>query len=105
MAPDIEAYFNFVLGMFLAFGVAFEVPVVVVVLVLTGLVNMEQLREFRGYVVVAIFVLAAVHHAAGRGFADLARDPDVHPLRGGHLRRAVHSQAAQGGARRGRPRE
>jgi sec-independent protein translocase protein TatC len=60
VAPDIEAYFNFVLGMFLAFGLAFEVPVVVVVLVLTGIVTTAQLREFRGYVIVAIFVVAAV---------------------------------------------
>jgi sec-independent protein translocase protein TatC len=60
VAPDIEAYFNFVLGMFLAFGLAFEVPVVVVVLVITGLISVEQLREFRGYVIVAIFTLAAV---------------------------------------------
>ena len=60
VAPDIEAYFNFVLGMFFAFGLAFEVPVVVVVLVITGLVSVEQLREWRGYVVVAIFVVAAV---------------------------------------------
>ena len=59
-APDIEAYFSFVLGMFFAFGLAFEVPVVVVVLVLAGLVTVEQLREWRGYVVVAIFVVAAV---------------------------------------------
>ena len=55
VAPDIEAYFNFVLGMFLAFGIAFELPVVVVVLVITGLVTPEQLREFRGYVIVGIF--------------------------------------------------
>ncbi len=60
VAPDIEAYFNFVLGMFMAFGLAFEVPVVVVVLVLAGIVSVEQLREWRGYVVVAIFVVAAV---------------------------------------------
>jgi len=60
VAPDIEAYFNFVLGMFLAFGIAFELPVVVVVLVLTGVVNTDQLREFRGYVIVGIFVVAAV---------------------------------------------
>lgn len=60
VAPDIEAYFNFVLGMFLAFGVAFELPVVVFVLVLTGIVNVAQLREWRGYVIVAIFVVAAV---------------------------------------------
>jgi sec-independent protein translocase protein TatC len=60
VAPDIEAYFNFVLGMFLAFGLAFETPVVVVVLAVTGLVSVEQLREWRGYVVVGIFVIAAV---------------------------------------------
>jgi sec-independent protein translocase protein TatC len=60
VAPDIEAYFNFVLGMFLAFGVAFELPVVVVVLVLTGIVTPEQLREWRGYVIVGIFVVAAI---------------------------------------------
>jgi sec-independent protein translocase protein TatC len=60
VAPDIEAYFNFVMGMFLAFGIAFEIPVVVVVLALTGLVSVEQLREWRGYVIVAIFVVAAV---------------------------------------------
>ena len=59
MAPDIEAYFNFVLGMFFAFGMAFEVPVVVVVLVLSGIISVEQLREFRGYVVVGIFAIAA----------------------------------------------
>lgn len=60
VAPDIEAYFNFVLGMFLAFGLAFEVPVVVVVLVLSGLITTDQLREFRGYVIVGIFTLAAI---------------------------------------------
>ena len=60
VAPDIEAYFNFVLGMFLAFGLAFEVPVVVVVLILAGIVNVEQLREWRGYVIVAIFIVAAI---------------------------------------------
>ena len=60
VAPDIEAYFNFVLGMFVAFGLAFEVPVVVVVLVLAGIVNVEQLRAWRGYVIVAIFIVAAI---------------------------------------------
>jgi sec-independent protein translocase protein TatC len=60
VAPDIEAYFNFVLGMFLAFGLAFEVPVVVVVLVLMGVVTVEQLREWRGYVLLGIAVVSAV---------------------------------------------
>jgi sec-independent protein translocase protein TatC len=60
VAPDIEAYFNFVFGMFIAFGAAFEIPVVVVVLAITGIVNTQQLREWRGYVIVGIFVVAAV---------------------------------------------
>lgn len=60
VAPDIEAYFNFVLGMFIAFGVTFEVPVVVVVLVMTGIVSVEKLREIRSFVIVGAFIVAAV---------------------------------------------
>jgi sec-independent protein translocase protein TatC len=60
VAPDIEAYFNFVLGMFIAFGVTFEVPVVVVVLVMTGVVSVEKLREIRSFVIVGAFVVAAI---------------------------------------------
>jgi sec-independent protein translocase protein TatC len=60
VAPDIENYFGFVLGMFLAFGMAFETPVVVVVLVATGLVSLEVLREVRRYVIVGAFVVAAI---------------------------------------------
>jgi len=60
VAPDIEAYFNFVLGMFIAFGVTFEVPVIVVVLVMTGMVSVETLREIRWFVIVGAFIVAAV---------------------------------------------
>jgi sec-independent protein translocase protein TatC len=59
-APDIEAYFSFVLTMFVAFGVTFEVPVVVVVLVRMGLVTVEKLVEVRPYFIVGAFVVAAV---------------------------------------------
>ncbi|MES2634525.1 MAG: twin-arginine translocase subunit TatC [Pseudomonadota bacterium] len=59
-APDIEAYLSFVLTMFIAFGLAFEVPVVVVVLARMGIVTVQKLREFRGYFVVLAFVIAAV---------------------------------------------
>jgi sec-independent protein translocase protein TatC len=59
-APDIEAYFSFVITMFLAFGVTFEIPIVVVVLVRMGLVSVEKLREARPYVIVGAFVVAAV---------------------------------------------
>jgi len=59
-APDIEAYFSFVITMFLAFGVTFEIPIVVIVLVRMGLVSIEKLKEARPYVVVGAFVVAAV---------------------------------------------
>jgi sec-independent protein translocase protein TatC len=59
-APDIEAYLSFVLTMFLAFGLAFEVPVAVVVLARMGLVTVDKLKTFRGYFVVLAFVVAAV---------------------------------------------
>lgn len=59
-APDIEAYLNFVMTMFLAFGVTFEVPVAVVLLASTGVVTVQKLREARGYVVVGAFIIAAV---------------------------------------------
>ncbi len=59
-APDIEAYLSFVLTMFLAFGLAFEVPVVVVVLARMGIVTVQKLKDFRGYFVVLAFVIAAV---------------------------------------------
>ncbi|HSD39423.1 MAG TPA: twin-arginine translocase subunit TatC [Rhodocyclaceae bacterium] len=60
VAPDIEQYLSFVMTMFLAFGVTFEVPIIVLLLVKTGLVTVKQLREARRYVIVGAFVVAAV---------------------------------------------
>jgi sec-independent protein translocase protein TatC len=59
-APDIEAYVSFVMTMFIAFGVTFEVPIAVILLVKTGMVTVKKLRDIRGYVVVGAFVVAAV---------------------------------------------
>ena len=59
-APDVEAYLSFVMSMFIAFGAAFEVPVVVVVLARMGLVPIDKLKAFRGYFVVIAFIIAAV---------------------------------------------
>ena len=60
VAPDIEQYLNFVLTMFLAFGVTFEVPIVVILLARFGVVTLEQLRSIRPYFIVGAFVIAAV---------------------------------------------
>ncbi|EXI77860.1 MAG: Sec-independent protein translocase protein TatC [Candidatus Accumulibacter appositus] len=57
---DIEKYLSFVLTSFMAFGVTFEVPVLVVVLVYTGIVDLAKLKEWRPYVIVGSFVVAAV---------------------------------------------
>lgn len=59
-SPDIEAYLSFVLSMFLAFGMAFEVPVVVVVLARMGIFSIQKLKDFRGYFVVLAFIIAAI---------------------------------------------
>lgn len=59
MMTDISAYLDFVMTMFLAFGAAFEVPVAVVLLVVTGIVRIEKLKENRGYVLIGIFIIAA----------------------------------------------
>jgi sec-independent protein translocase protein TatC len=60
MSPDISAYLDFVTKMFLGFGLAFEAPVAVVLLVISGLVSLEKLKKNRGYVLIAIFVFAAM---------------------------------------------
>jgi sec-independent protein translocase protein TatC len=60
VAPDIENYLNFVLTMFIAFGVTFEVPIVVLVLVRMGIVSIEQLSAMRPYLIVGAFVVAAI---------------------------------------------
>ncbi len=57
---DIDKYLSFVLTTFLAFGVTFEVPVVVIVLVKTGMVTIEKLKEIRPYIVVGAFVVGAI---------------------------------------------
>lgn len=59
MMTDINSYLDFVLMLFFAFGVAFEVPVATVLLVLTGMVKVETLTRQRGYVLIGIFVVAA----------------------------------------------
>jgi sec-independent protein translocase protein TatC len=59
-APDIEAYLGFVLSMFLAFGLAFEVPIVVVVLARMNVVTIDKLKAFRSYFIVLAFVVAAI---------------------------------------------
>lgn len=58
--PDIESYLDFVLSMFLAFGLAFEVPIVVIVLARMGLVSIDKLKGFRSYFIVVAFVVAAI---------------------------------------------
>lgn len=59
-APDIEQYLSFVMTMFLAFGITFEVPIVVILLVKFGVVSVAKLKDARPYVVVGAFVVAAV---------------------------------------------
>jgi sec-independent protein translocase protein TatC len=57
---DIEKYLSFVLSTFIAFGVTFEVPVVVVVLVRMNIVELATLKEWRPYAIVGAFVIGAI---------------------------------------------
>lgn len=57
---DIEKYLSFVMTTFIAFGVTFEVPVVVIVLVRARVISIEKLREIRPYVIVGAFVVGAI---------------------------------------------
>lgn len=57
---DIDKYLSFVIGMFMAFGVAFQVPVAVVVVVRMGMVSVQKLRDIRSYVIVGAFVIGAI---------------------------------------------
>jgi sec-independent protein translocase protein TatC len=58
--PDIASYVEAILGLYIAFGLAFQVPIVVVLLVRVGMVTIEQLKSFRGYFIVLSFIIAAV---------------------------------------------
>lgn len=60
MATDIDKYLSFVLGMFVAFGMTFEIPIAVVLLYRMGVISQTQLQAARPYVIVAAFVIAAV---------------------------------------------
>lgn len=59
-APDIDSYFSFVITMFFAFGLTFEVPIFVMVLNRVGLASAKRLKKIRPYVIVGAFVVAAI---------------------------------------------
>jgi sec-independent protein translocase protein TatC len=58
--PDIASYVEAILGLYIAFGLAFQVPIVVMLLVRFDMVTVQKLKEFRGYFIVVAFVIAAV---------------------------------------------
>ncbi len=58
--PDIASYVEAILGLYLAFGLAFQVPIVVVLLVKMGMVSIQKLKDFRGYFIVIAFIIAAI---------------------------------------------
>ncbi|QNP49723.1 twin-arginine translocase subunit TatC [Diaphorobacter aerolatus] len=58
--PDISSYVEAILSLYIAFGLAFQVPIVVILLVRLGIVEIDKLKAFRGYFIVLAFVIAAV---------------------------------------------
>jgi sec-independent protein translocase protein TatC len=57
---DIDKYLSFVLSMFIAFGMTFQMPVIVILLVKAGIISLAQMREARPYVIVGAFVVGAI---------------------------------------------
>jgi sec-independent protein translocase protein TatC len=57
---DISKYLDFVIAMFLAFGIAFEVPIATIILVAVGITTVEQLVQMRGYIIVGAFAVGTV---------------------------------------------
>ena len=90
---DIGKYLDFVMTLFMAFGITFEVPVAVVLLVKMGMVSIAKLREIRPYVIVGAFVDRRDLYPARRDFAVHARHPAVDSVRTGHYRRIDDYQA------------
>jgi sec-independent protein translocase protein TatC len=58
--PDVASYVESILGLYIAFGLAFQVPIIVMLLTRFNIMTIEKLKEFRGYFVVVAFVVAAV---------------------------------------------
>jgi sec-independent protein translocase protein TatC len=60
MMPDIDAYLDFVLEMFLAFGLVFEVPIATLMLVWSGLVSLQTLAKIRAYMLLVAFTVGLI---------------------------------------------
>ena len=58
--PDVQSHLSFAITMFITFGIAFEVPVVVFILVRSGIVDIDKLKKIRAYVIAGAFVIAAI---------------------------------------------
>ena len=95
MTTDIDNYLSFVLTMFLAFGVTFEVPIVVVILARMGFVTIKKLRQIRPYVIVGAFVISAVVTPPDVFSQLILADAADHSLRGGHHCGAVDRRQGQ----------
>jgi len=58
--PDVASYVEAILSLYLAFGLAFQVPIVVILLVKLNIVSIQKLKDFRGYFIVVAFIIAAI---------------------------------------------
>ncbi len=81
MMTDIDKYLDFVLKMFFAFGLAFEVPIATILLVATGIVTIEGLREKRPYIIIGAFVIGMILTPPRRTLAVSACNADADSVR------------------------
>jgi Tat protein translocase TatC len=95
--PDITYYLDFVLKLFFAFGISFQIPIATILLVAMGMTTAESLADKRPYVIVGCFVIGMLLDPTGRHLPDPARGAHVDAVRGGHLLFALLQEAGHGG--------
>ena len=99
MMTDISSYLDFILTIFFAFGLAFEVPIATVMLVASGLTTTESLKSKRPYIFLGAFVLGMLLTTTRRNISNSVGRAGLFTLRGGYFHVPLHADCQSEGYR------